>query len=379
MSRSGLKSFDRYLLGEVLREGLRVIAIGTLLLCVARLVIILHVAIERQGSLMLIAGLLVSFLPHYVSFLLPFSVFWSILMVARRLQKSSELSVLAASGTSWWRVFRPLFAVGLVAGITNLALLGWIEPHARYSYRSLMYELKTVAVYQLIKAGQFTVAGKHTIFVNEVERRSNRFRGIFIFERENDGSRISILAPEGQILRKDDAAVIELYDGTRQRFIPNSNIPENLEFQSMRVPLDGPLMKFRPRGDDEQELSLTDIYAGFAHPPSGVSLVDMKTEFHSKLVVILSSLFLPMAGLGFALFSGRRERVFALALPVIYIASLFQALQFGDVLIQKYRFWPVAYFWTVFWVYAIVALLLLIWKNDLAAIWGARRWRFRSD
>ena len=379
MSRSGLKSFDRYLLGEVLREGLRVIAIGTLLLCVARLVIILHVAIERRGSLMLIAGLLVSFLPHYVSFLLPFSVFWSIFMVARRLQKSSELSVLAASGTSWWRVLRPLFAVGLVAGITNLALLGWIEPHARYSYRSLMHELKTVAVYQLIKDGQFTAAGKHTIFVNEVDRRSHRFRGIFIFERENDGSTISILAPEGQILRKDDAAVIELYDGTRQRVIPNSNIPENLEFQSMRVPLDGPLMKFRPRGDDEQELSLAEIYASFSNQPPGISLVDMKTEFHSKLVVILSALFLPMAGLGFALFSGRRERVFALALPVIYIASLFEALQFGDVLIQKYRFWPAAYFWTVFWVYAIVALLLFIWKNDLAAIWGARRWRFRSD
>jgi lipopolysaccharide export system permease protein len=300
-------------------------------------------------------------------------------MVARRLQKSSELSVLAASGTSWWRVLRPLFAVGLVAGITNLALLGWIEPHARYSYRSLMHELKTVAVYQLIKAGQFTAAGKHTIFVNEVDRRSHRFRGIFIFERENDGSTISILAPEGQILRKDDVAVIELYDGTRQRVIPNSNIPENLEFQSMRVPLDGPLMKFRPRGDDEQELSLAEIYAGFSNQPPGISLVDMKTEFHSKLVVILSALFLPMAGLGFALFSGRRERVFALALPVIYIASLFEALQFGDVLIQKYRFWPTAYFWTVFWVYAIVALLLFIWKNDLAAIWGARRWRFRSD
>src|SRR3546814_14322875 len=66
-----------------------------------------------------------------------------------------------------------------------------------------------------------------------------------------------------------------------------------LTFDQSEIPIDLVGQEpFRPRGEDERELTLTELWHRRAAPPPGVTTADMLAEFHDRLVRSLSVLFL---------------------------------------------------------------------------------------
>ena len=98
---------------------------------------------------------------------------------------------------------------------------------------------------------------------------------------------------------------------------------ETTEFAIADTPL-GRLSKdiFRPRGEDERELTLPELFTALDQPPAKASRQEVASELSERLVTAASILILPFLAIPFAVGSRRSPRGFrtgvALVLIVLY-------------------------------------------------------------
>ena len=172
---------DRHVTGRVLGVMLGTIMIGILMLSMVRMLLVLQSGSDIAQALMLVLNLTVLFIPHYLGFMLPLSLFVGVYVVLRRLSLNSELVSISANGISFARFILPLFMLGIgVTGI-NAGVLGWLEPFSRYSYRELMFQLKHVTPYLAVREGVFTRIGRQTIYVERIDKETKTFSKVYAF------------------------------------------------------------------------------------------------------------------------------------------------------------------------------------------------------
>src|SRR3546814_21025702 len=81
--------------------------------------------------------MLANLIPEYLSLGIPIGLMLCILLAFRRLATSSELDVLRGVGMSFGRLMRVPFAFAFALALLTLALVGFIQPSARYAYKGL--------------------------------------------------------------------------------------------------------------------------------------------------------------------------------------------------------------------------------------------------
>ena len=93
----------------------------------------------------------------------------------------------------------------------NLAIVGFVQPYARYAYEGLRFELRSGALGASIKVGEFTHLGKRMTM--RIEKSSNNGRdlsGIFVMGEGKDGKTLAVTAEKGTFLATDDPDTIIL-------------------------------------------------------------------------------------------------------------------------------------------------------------------------
>lgn len=175
----------RYLTKEILWTLLGIV--GVLLLISLSNKFVRYLAKVATGELPLnfvleIVGL---YIPELLSLVLPLSLFIAILLVYSRLQSTSEMMVLFASGMSWGTLTRiTLFvATGLMIFVGLLTL--WAVPVLETKRDRLVSEGESVGMMQAMIPGRFqTMTGGNIVFYLEnVSARDQTLQGVFIAER----------------------------------------------------------------------------------------------------------------------------------------------------------------------------------------------------
>jgi len=125
--------------------------------------------------------MLANLLPEYLSLGIPIGLMLGILLAFRRIALSSELDALRAVGQGYGRLLRAPYLYTIALALVNLAIVGYVQPYARYAYEGLRFELRSGALGASIKVGEFTHLGKHMTM--RIEKSSNNGRdlsGIFV-------------------------------------------------------------------------------------------------------------------------------------------------------------------------------------------------------
>src|SRR3546814_10679693 len=87
----------------------------------------------------------------------------------------------------------------LVLAALNLAIVGYVQPYARFQYERLRFELRSGALGASIKIGEFTHFGKDMTLRIERSRDDGRqLSGIFVHANTKSGSSYSANAERGQ-------------------------------------------------------------------------------------------------------------------------------------------------------------------------------------
>lgn len=323
---------DRHVLRQVSLPLAGALVIGLLMLLADRMVRLLDTTLGKKNSFSVVFEMLAYLVPHYLGTALPAALFLGLLLGFGKMSANSETDAFMASGIGLNRMARPVIVMGMLISALSLVIMGWVQPYARYAYRSVVFDVQNVDVFYLAEEGVFMQAGSRTFILDKLNRSNNTFENAFIYEDKPKEGSDTVTASRGSLIEnpRGERPTLHLEDGHRLTFkaqpdvtAPEAPAGETTEFALADTPL-GRISKdiFRPRGEDERELTLPELFSALKSPPPKASFTDVYSELSERLVTAVSILILPFLAIPFAVGSRRSQRGFrtgvALVLIVVY-------------------------------------------------------------
>ena len=370
---------DRYILRQVARPIMAAMAIGMMVLMAERLVRVLDLTLGKRNGLSVVFELLAYLAPHYLGFAMPLALFLGLLLGFNKISKDSELDAFLASGIGLHRLARPVILLSLVIASLSVGVFGWLQPHTRYAYRAVVYTIQNVEVFYLAEEGVFMQSGTRTFILDKLKRGEGAFEHIFIFDYRGANGSETTTATRGKlievpgeprpVLRLENGARIKLNAWPHPALSQEPPRPETGQFETADSPLGRISNKiFRPRGEDERELTLFELYQKVmaGKPTENKKKVaqwrDMRSELHKRLVMILTSVMLPFLALPFALTRRRSPRGYRIGIALVLLVAFHELIERGALLVAAKGTSP----WLALWLPYGLFFGFALWRFWLA-------------
>jgi lipopolysaccharide export system permease protein len=352
-----MRTIDLYVLRQTLKPLVIALVIALLVLLIERMLRLLDLVLGSQGPVKVVFEIMAYLVPNYISLALPVSLLLGVMVAFNRLSRDGEIDAIQCAGVSLVRQSRAALLAALGIAIITMVTLGYLKPYGRYAYQSMVFLIKNAAFQAFVQAGVFTELEGTTFLVEGV--RAGAFSTVFLHESNADGGTTAVTARNGMLVRPGDQAapVLRLFDGVRLTVQEDDGGTEKtagqdaprvgvLRFQELRMTLgEGQAPIFRPRGADEREYTLTELWQRRFEPPPGVRRSDMVAEFHSRVTRVLSVLFLPLLGIPLALGRRRSDRSYGLALGLLVLIIYNQVLDLGKNIAETGAISPLLGLW----------------------------------
>jgi len=364
-----LQLVDRYLARNIAVPLIGTLVLAAMLLVLEKMLRLFDFVINAGGPVSVVWRMLANLLPEYFSLGIPIGLLLGIILAFRKLALSSELDAMRGIGISYRRLLRIpyAFAVGLL--LVNIAIVGWIDPYARYRYEGLRFELKSGALGASIKVGEFNEFGKRmTLRIDRSEHDGTHLLGIFTALDDKSGTRIAATAAEGQFLSTDDpdTIIFRLKNGRLVQEGPDFATPRTLSFKSYDLPINLPAIDpFRGRGNEEKELVLPEVvaraYGGEAADERGE--LAARANLHFRLVEIAMMLMLPMLGVALAVPPKRSSSSLGIFIGIVMVVTYHKINQYAEGAGALGRLQPELALWLPF----LVFVALISWMYHVIA------------
>ena len=352
-----MKSIDRYLARLIAVPLISTLVIAAMLLVLDRMLRLFDFVATEGGPVSVVWKMLANLLPEYLGLGIPIGLMLGILLAFRRLATSSELDVLRGVGMSYTRLLRVPYMYTIVLAAANLAIVGFVQPYARYAYEGLRFELRSGALGASIKVGEFTNLGdKMTLRIEQSLDEGRRLNGIFVHAAPRAGNSVSVSAASGQFLRTDDPDVIifRLTNGTLVHNAPGYVAPRVLTFTSHDLPIDLPRFEsFRPRGERNIERNLIEL-ARLGRDRSETEEVrdTSRSAFHFRLAEVATMFLLPLLALALGIPPKRSTSALGVFLSIVMIVTYHKINQYAEAVGGLGRIDPFIALWIPFVLFA---------------------------
>ncbi|BCX18027.1 MAG: hypothetical protein KatS3mg117_1709 [Geminicoccaceae bacterium] len=362
---------SRYLIGLVVRPMLAIVVVALAVLLAERMLRVLDIVIGWRGSMLVLLEMLGYLVPHYMGVALPAAFFIAILLVFSRLSRDGEIDAILAAGRGLHELLRPLVAIGFLLLAINAVIVSHLQPYSRYAYRAALFALSNVTFLTLIRERAFVTLAGTTYAVERLSPERDRLEGLVLFSRMKDGSTLTITARRGRILAAegDQPIRFDLEDGVHQLVpAPGEDGAERpaatVRFRSFTTDLEGAEPKpFRPRGEDERELTLPELRAALDRPVKGIDPPEIEAELHGRLVRVLSIPLLPLVALPLAIARRRARRSYGLVVGLVLLLAYNQILHFGESLADDGKLSPWLGLWLPFLAFGALGAALTWWRS----------------
>ncbi|RUT26972.1 YjgP/YjgQ family permease [Asaia sp. W19] len=344
-------TLDRYLLAQLLPPFIVSLAAVLAALLLERLLVLFDDLAAEGSSLATFVALLTDLLPHYLGLALPAALCVSVFLIIRRMSDNNEIDALMASGVSLLRIARPYMWAGVCLGFGSILLYGYIQPVARYDFRSGFYYAAHSGWAPHLQAGMFaTTSGDSMLTADRVTQNGTVLHEVFIRQREANGAVRIITAHRGLVTAVPSLKQtrLDLWDGLIV-YDPrdDSNKATQTRFaHSMRTFDQGhDTEAFRSRGIDERELTLVELATQLeaSHQKdtgpddSRISRSSLRAELDFRLARALAIPFIPPLAVALAIGAKRRRPIIGLIALALILVGFDHMLQFGHGLIATGR------------------------------------------
>lgn len=376
---------SRYLVREVVRPMLAIVLVALAAMLAERMLRVVDIVVGWRGSVLILIEMLGYLVPHYMGMALPAAFFIAILLVVSRLSRDGELDAMIASGQNLFQILRPLFAVALALVAINTIVLSHLQPYSRYAYRAALFTLANVSFQALLRAGQFVTLEGTTYLVEELSAERDQFEGLLLFSTRLNGDTLALTAIRGRIVPGQGNAPItlDLEDGIQQYLPATPKAGETaaisqsatVRFRDFSSDLRGGEPKpFRPRGEDERELTLPELWDGLDRPVSGIARSGIAAEFHGRIVRIISTVILPLIAVPLAVARRRAQRSYGFVIGIGILLLMNQSVQFGESLTDDGKISPWLGLWVPFLLFSILGAFLTWQKSERVPAGTASSW-----
>jgi lipopolysaccharide export system permease protein len=363
-----LSLIDRYLARSIAVPLLGTLILAAMLLVLDKMLRLFDFVVTAGGPVSVVWRMLANLLPEYFALGIPIGLMLGILLAFRKLALSSELDALRGIGIGFGRLLRVPYAYTAVLMLLNLAIVGYIEPYARYRYEGLRFDLRSGALGASIKVGEFNRLGRRlTLRIDGSEDSGTRLRGIFVQVDDRSGMSVAATAATGRFLSTDDPDTIlfRLRNGRLIQQSPKFAGPRTLSFESYDLPINLPQVdRFRNRGHEHDELTLNELYEeGYGGGATGRDRLAAQANLHFRLVEVLMMLMLPLLALALAVPPKRSSSSLGIFLGIVIVVAYHKVNQYAEQAAARGDINPIL----AMWVPLVLLSALIIWMYHVLA------------
>ncbi|WP_338241324.1 LptF/LptG family permease [Aurantiacibacter hainanensis] len=352
---------DRYIFRLVVVPMIGVFVLAASLLLLEKMLRLFEFVSTEGGPIGVVFEMLVNLVPEYAGLAIPLGLMLGILFAFRKLALSSELDVMRAVGWSYTRLLRVPFLITFALVAVNFAIVGYIQPQARFAYEEMEFELRSGALGASIKVGEFNaIEDRMALRIEGSEDEGRQLMGVFARVADDQGQVLSISAREGRFLanREDrNTIILRLMDGVIVHGVPEGS-PRVLSFSQHDLPIDLPaLEQFRDRGEDEREYILPELLEIGWNPDSTADeRVGSQANFNYRMVEVVMMLMLPFLAVALAVPPKRSTSALGVFLSIVIVVAYHKINQYGAEVAEIGRIDPFLALWGPFAVlFALIA------------------------
>ncbi len=365
---------DRYIFRLVLVPMIGVFVLAASLLLLEKMLRLFEFVSTEGGPINVVFEMLLNLIPEYAGLAIPLGLMLGVLFAFRKLAISSELDVMRAVGLSYTRLLRVPYLMTLALMALNFAIVGYLQPKARFAYEEMEFELRSGALGASIKVGEFnTIEDRMALRIEESHDDGRELRGIFARLADDKDQVLSISARSGRFLanREDrNTIILRLTDGTIVHSVPNGT-SRVLSFSQHDLPIDLPaLERFRARGEDEREYILPELLEiGWSPEATQEERTGSLANFNYRMVEVVMMIMLPLLAVALAVPPKRSTSPLGIFLSIVIVVAYHKVNQYGESVAQLGRLDPFLALWGPF---AILALLIFWMFYRIAFVPGGQ-------
>ncbi|MEL6325036.1 MAG: LptF/LptG family permease, partial [Pseudomonadota bacterium] len=300
---------------------------------------------------------------YYLGLAIPVALFLGVMITVDRISRTGELSASLAAGMSLFQVVRPFMWISGFLCVVSLILMGFLQPLGRYDYRATVDRVQQSSFEAAFQEGKFAQIGRR-IFWTEDRSSGDRLGQVFILEEGgDDGNARVTTAPSGIIGQGvlQDETRVTLNEGQGVIISPRRTLVEQLDFGRADWNIEGDILEFRPRGEDERELTVVELVqeargrgGGLVEPH--VASAAVHAQFGRSLLLLLLPLIALPLGLGY----GRSFQSTGIAVGIVFLLIAQKSLEMGQTLAIEGQIAPWVGTWPVIGVVAAIGAGLFL-------------------
>ena len=348
---------DRYLAKLIAVPLIATLTLAAMLLLLEKMLRLFDFVVSEGGPVGVVWKMLANLIPEYLSLGIPIGLMLGILIAFRKLALSSELDSLRAVGWGYGRLLRVPYMYAVALMLLNFAIVGFIQPYARYAYEGLRFELRSGALGASIKVGEFTNLGNRmTLRVEESDNGGQNLTGVFVRAESANGNVLAAAAERGTFLATDDpdTIIFRLTNGRLVHDAPEYRAPRVLSFVSHDLPIDLPAIDaFRNRGDGTNEFTLPELVRNGRAQNIPEPLRDAtRANFHFRIVEVVMMMMLPLLAVALAVPPKRSTSGLGIFLSIVIVVTYHKINQYAEQMGAQGRIDPIIALWTPFLLFA---------------------------
>lgn len=324
----------RYLLASLARPFAATLLIVLPALLLERLLRMFGLVATQDVPAASVMRMLVDLVPFYLGLALPSALFLGIYLVVARLDGGREIDAMRNAGFSLGWIGRPFMLMGVLVAIGGFGLYGYVQPYARYAYRAAFLAATTGNWNGSIPPGEITRVSRNLLVTTDrSDPVTGRMEHVFIYQHQADGHEKITVAPAGRLLLSPDRTelLLELAHPEQMDRAPDGRTTMlSSSDTTVRRPFVLALPGFRPRGFDEREMTIGELWSARrqAHPVVPRRVLD--GELHSRIVRSLSLAILPLLAIPFGLAGQRTGRPYRIVAGGLILVLYYHALQLAQ-------------------------------------------------
>ena len=156
-------------------------------------------------------------LPKLITTVLPIATFAGAVYVTNRMSGESEMTVLQSTGSSPWRLARPVFVYGLCVALMMSILSHFLVPMAQAQLTYRETEISQNVTAGLLREGRFLHPTENVTFYTRVIDADGVLRDVFLSDRRNPAEGVIYTAAEAYLVRNGEGTTLIMVDGQAQR------------------------------------------------------------------------------------------------------------------------------------------------------------------
>lgn len=260
-------------------------------------------------------------LPGLILMVLPLASFAAAVYVTNRLSNESEMTVMLATGSSPWRLARPVLVFGICVGLMMAILAHVLVPSALDRLNLRQSEINQDVTARLLTEGTFLhPSEKVTLYTRDIGE-DGVLRDVFLSDRRDPAVSVIYTAANAYLVRRDDTTSLIMVDGVAQRLNARDSRLAVGNFQDFSYDISSLVDEDGAQQQQVRAMLTTELSDNWQDVSdiTGQSLGIVAEEYHSRFaqpvfacIAALLGFSVLMSG-GFSRFGAWREVLIAFA------------------------------------------------------------------